>query len=345
MALPLTTAPLCAPLRALSLAGLAAEPSHLRQRELHVRATARVGGRVRIDRVLIGLLMAVGDTACGNPAGPADGPAVVTIVSGDGQEAVTANGSQTFTGNGGPPDSLRVRVTNSAGDPVQGALVTWMTRAGSVSPSTSLTDSAGMASARWSWYAPQAGYVAPGVYTATAFLAGVDSATFTGYARVGVALRDLRISPDTVTVSSGPSTVIVTLRATDDRTAFGLDYTSVTFASPPGAPPTGWLQALTRVSGTSADGVWQGSVAVPEGTHPGDWQIIRVNLSWGCGAQNRVELTGPPLTSLGLPLRLHVKAAAAAHQADAGARIAPRARRTLRARTVESMASGWAALC
>lgn len=287
--------------------------------------------------MLVGLLIAVGGSACRDVAGPDDGPASLTIVSGDGQEAVTANGSQTSTGTGALPDSLRVRVTNSKGDPVEGARVTWTTRAGSVSPSTSLTDSAGMATARWSWHAPQTGFVAPGVYTATAFLAGVDSVTFTGYARVGVALRDLEISPDTVTVASGPATVIVTIHVTDDRTASTLDYTSVQFASPPGVPFTGWLEPLTRVSGTPADGVWQGSITVPEGTYPGDWEIIRVTLSWGCGVMNRVELTGLRLTSLGLPLRLHVKAAAAA-------RVGQRARES-QSDTVEPMASGWAAAC
>lgn len=265
---------------------------------------------MRIGRVLIGFLIAAGSPACRDPAAPAQGPASITIVSGDRQEAVTANGSQTFTGSGALPDSLRVRVTNQAGAPVPGVLVTWTTGAGSVSPSATVTDPAGMAAARWSWYAPQTGYVVPGEYTAAAVLPGVGSVTFTGYARVGVALRELRITPDTVSVASGPAEVTVTLRATDDRTAFGLDYTSVQFHSPPGTPPAGWLTPLTMVSGTPTDGVWHGSVTVPQGAHPGDWEIGRVTLSWGCGGWNRVELTGLSLTSLGLPLRLHVKAAA-----------------------------------
>ncbi|MDQ4079747.1 MAG: hypothetical protein M3125_03240 [Gemmatimonadota bacterium] len=207
-----------------------------------------------------------------------------------------------------------------------------------------VTDSLGTAVAQWSWYAPQTGYVTPGTYTATALIAGVDSVTFTGYARVGVVLRELEITPDTVTVESGPATVMVTLRATDDRTAFGLEYASVQFFSPPDAPPAGWLLPLTLVSGTPADGVWQGSITVPQGTHAGDWEIIRVNLGWGCGGANRVELTGPKLTSLGLPLTVHVKSAAA-EGADAGARLKRHEVRTLRPERVQPMAAAWGAAC
>jgi hypothetical protein len=285
---------------------------------------------VRIDQLLVGLLIAAGSAACRDLAAPANGPASIAIVSGDGQEAVTATGSQTFTGTGTLPDSLRVRVTNSAGAPVSGVRVTWTTGGGSVSPSVTTTDSAGVAAARWSWYAPQTWYVAPGVYTATALLANVESVTFTGYARVGVALRELQITPDTVSVASGPATVVVSLRATDDRTAFGLSYTSVTLVSPPGTPPAFWFQPLTLVSGTPADGIWRGSITVPQGTPAGDWEIMRVILGWGCGGPNRVELSGTRLSSLELPLRLHVEAATAATGAYTEGRIGPPTSATLR---------------
>jgi hypothetical protein len=300
---------------------------------------------MRIDRVLVGFLIAAaGSPACREAAAPAQGPASIAIVSGDGQEAVTRNGSQTFSGSGALPDSLRVRVANRAGAPVPGALVRWMTMAGSVSPTATTTDSEGMAATRWSWFAPQTDYVTPGVYTATAVLPGVGSSvTFTGFARVGAVLRDLRMTPDTVSVASGPAEVTVTLRATDDRAGFGLVYTSVQFYSPTGTPPQGWLLPLTMVSGTPADGVWEGRITIPQGAHPGDWEIGHVTLSWGCGVTNRVELFGPKLTSLGLPLRLHVKAAA--DHAYSAPRIGQRTSAALVSDSVQATAHGGAAGC
>jgi hypothetical protein len=296
---------------------------------------------VRIDRALMAMLIAAASGSCRDIAAPADGPASIAVVSGDGQEAVTATGSQNFTGLGRLSDSLRVRVTNAAGAPVRGARVTWTTGAGSVSPSITTTDSLGTAAAQWSWYSPETWYVAPGEYRATALVGDVDSVTFTGYARVGVVLRELEITPDTVMVESGPATVMVRLRATDDRTAFGLEYTSVQFFSPPDAIPAGWLLPLTMISGTPADGVWEGSITIPTGTHPGDWDIIRVSLGWGCGGANRVELIGAKLTSLGLPLTLHVKVPAGAE----AARSSTRELRMLPPEAVQPITSTWAAAC
>ena len=263
---------------------------------------------MRLCRATVLFLAISGSVACSDAAGPDSEPSTMVMLSGDGQESVTPNGSQVAVGLGILPDSLRVRVFTRFGSPAQGARVTWTTTAGTIAPSSATTDSTGTIAARWSWFSPQKGFASAGDYIATATLPNGAAITFTGHARVGVALRDVRITPDTVSVASGPAQVTVTLRTTDDRTTTVISEAFVVFFGPSGAPP-GLGATLTRVSGTQASGTWQGTLTLPAGSDPGDWKLGRVTLSWGCGAANRVELTGTTLDSLALPMRVHVKGA------------------------------------
>ena len=57
------------------------------------------------------LIVAISVLACGDPSEPS-GSLSIEIVDGDGQQAVTMNGAQTFTGSGYLADTLRVRVVN-----------------------------------------------------------------------------------------------------------------------------------------------------------------------------------------------------------------------------------------
>lgn len=252
------------------------------------------------------LIVAALAAACGDPAEPAEALSI-EIVDGDGQQAVTANGAQTPSDLGWLPDSLRVRVVNNAGNPVAGVTVIWAATGGGIAPNVTTTDVSGSAAARWSWYAPQSGFAPVGTYTATAGVPDVGMVTFSGHARAGLVVHDLTITPDTVDVSLGTAQATVTLHVTDDRLGFGLSYGFAQFNGPAGSSQ--WVTTpLEQVSGTPMDGVWQGTITVPQDAHLGAW-LGHLTLGWGCGGANRIQVTAAKLQEHHLPSQLHVLAA------------------------------------
>ncbi|MGK2935610.1 MAG: hypothetical protein ACSLFE_10265 [Gemmatimonadaceae bacterium] len=143
-------------------------------------------------------------------------------------------------------------------------------------------------------------------------MVGGDSVMFTGHTRAGVVLRSVSITPDRVNVASSAATVRVVVRATDDRTSLGLDYVSMQFynvANPSvgAADHESWFAVFNRTSGTLADGVWEGTITVPQGSESGE-RKLSLTLSWGCGPANRKSVYDQQLRSLGMPDQVTVTA-------------------------------------
>lgn len=256
---------------------------------------------------LVRSLIVAAAAACGDPSEPAE-TLSIEIVDGDGQQAVTAQGAQTFSGSGYLPESLHVRVVNSAGNPVEGVTVIWSASAGGIEPHVTSTDASGVAAARWSWYSPQAAWAPVGTYSATAGAPDVGTVTFSAHARAGVLVRDLSISPDTVDVSTGAAQATLNVHVTDDRHGFGLSYVLAQFYGP-GNSSQSLVTTLVQVSGSPMDGIWEGTVTIPQDALVGAWQLGRLTLGWGCGGSNRIEMSGVKLQGLDLPSQLHVLAA------------------------------------
>lgn len=109
-------------------------------------------------------LAACGDGGSGNDSSAT--PASIQIVSGSAQTGVA--GAEL-------PVALGVAVFNASGQPVVGASVTWSVTAGggSVSPSLSTTDNAGLATTRWTL-----GTILGAVHRATARVGAIPAVTF-----------------------------------------------------------------------------------------------------------------------------------------------------------------------
>jgi hypothetical protein len=249
------------------------------------------------------LIVAIAVLACGDPSEPS-GSLSIEIVDGDGQQAVTMNGAQTFTGTGYLADTLRVRVVNSAGNPVEGVTVIWAADAGGLEPNVSTTDASGIAAARWSWFSTVTGWAPVGTHRATAGVPDVGTVNFTGQARAGVVLHELSISPDTVDVSTGAAQSTIAVRVTDDRPGFGMSYVLAFFFSPAGSGSM--ITTLAPVSGSPMDGVWEGTITVPQDADAGSWELFQLTLGWGCGGANRIVMPGVKLEQLDLPSQFYV---------------------------------------
>ncbi len=260
-------------------------------------------------------LIVAAAVACGDPADPSE-ILSLQLVDGNGQQAVTMNGAQTFTGSGYLADTLRVRVVNSAGNPVEGVTVIWAADAGGVEPNLSTTDASGMATARWSWFSPVTGWAPVGAHRATAGVPEVGTVNFTGHARAGVVVHGLSISPDTLDVSTGAAQATISVHVTDDRPGFGMSYVLAFFFTP--ARSGSMFTTLAQVSGSPTDGVWEGKITVPEDAEVGSWQLFQLNLGWGCGGANRIEMPGAKLDQLDLPSQFHVLATDANGRHESG---------------------------
>ncbi len=231
---------------------------------------------MRIIALALAGLSLYGLAACGDTTEPAV-PTSMEIVDGDGQEALYA---ATL------PEELRVRVTNQRGQPVAGVTVTWSATIDPISPSSTVTDESGIATATWT-LGTVPGSACYGAHTATAAVVGLGTTTFTAYLRSGLQLRDVSFSPDQVDVSSSEAPVLMSVRATNDYgTVTGV---AVRFTSPSGDQVIGYLP-LDRIDGTAQDGIWEGAVAIPQGAEAGVWTLSGVRV-----AGLRVDNGGPML--------------------------------------------------
>ena len=121
-----------------------------------------------------------------------------------------ANVPQPLAGAAGTAlrDSMTVRVTDAFGNPLGGVPVVWAVTAGagSVSPDTTVTDSAGVAKAQWT-LGP-----APGKHAATAAASGLPQVIFAATVAPGIAARLERAGGDRQTGDPGaalPDSLVV----------------------------------------------------------------------------------------------------------------------------------------
>ena len=87
-------------------------------------------------------------------------------------------------------------------------------------------------------------------------------------------VQSLTFTPDPVDTSAGGQTVTVRARFTDDRA--GVNYAYLEMAPPSGGPPRSL--SLSRTSGDSADGVWEGQLVLPRYSQTGTWRVQTLRI-------------------------------------------------------------------
>jgi hypothetical protein len=117
------------------------------------------------------------------------------------------------------------------------------------------------------------------------------------------ALAEFDFNPKTIDVSSGPQTVTLTLRITDDLSGF--EFGSFIFISPSGQQiSSAGFNAQHRISGNSLDGVYQLSTTIPQFSEAGTWRVIQLFLRDSVG--NSAVFSQSDLISRGFPTELVV---------------------------------------
>jgi hypothetical protein len=117
------------------------------------------------------------------------------------------------------------------------------------------------------------------------------------------ALAEFDFNPKTIDVSSGPQTVTLTLRITDDLSGF--EFGSFIFISPSGQQTSSsGFNAQHRISGNSLDGVYQLSTTIPQFSEAGTWRVIQLFLRDSVG--NSAVFSQSDLISRGFPTELVV---------------------------------------
>lgn len=117
------------------------------------------------------------------------------------------------------------------------------------------------------------------------------------------ALAEFDFNPKTIDVSTGPQTVTVTLRITDDLSGF--EFGSFIFISPSGQQiSSAGFNAQHRISGDSLDGVYQVPTTVPQFSEAGTWRVLQLFLRDQVGNSN--VFSQSDLTSRGFPSELVV---------------------------------------
>ena len=207
------------------------------------------------------------------------GPEELVMVQGDHQVGVA--GARL-------PDSLLVRVVDTLGVGVPGRQVTWVVAIGdgSVVPKVDTSDSAGLASTRWT-LGPETGANAvramlptQGFVTFTAVADSGDGGTTVPSSGRSTVSAD----PGTIVMGSESSTITVTVR---DEQGNPVEGATVTLQA------SGAGNGLTQPSGTSSsDGTARGTLT---GTEPGTVAVVAtVNGSVQVSQTAEVTVTGAP---------------------------------------------------
>jgi streptogramin lyase len=113
-------------------------------------------------------------------------------------------------------------------------------------------------------------------------------------------LVEFDFDPKTIDVSSGPQTVTVTLRVTDDLS--GVRVVRATFARPSGPPNIGAGTIL--ISGDDMDGVYEGTLNFPQFIEAGIWRADFITLS--DLADNEIVLRESDLIDMSFSTELQV---------------------------------------
>lgn len=117
------------------------------------------------------------------------------------------------------------------------------------------------------------------------------------------ALIEFDFNPKTVDVSTGPQTITLTLRITDDLSGF--EFGNFLLLSPSGQQvSSGGYNAAHRASGNSLDGVYQVAAVIPQFSEAGTWRVIQVFLRDQVG--NSAVFGEQDLISAGFPIELVV---------------------------------------
>jgi hypothetical protein len=123
-------------------------------------------------------------------------------------------------------------------------------------------------------------------------------------------VESISISPSSIDVSAGPQTVTIELHLKDDVSGVqfvhpGFGGEVVIFDSPSGGQwasiPT---RHITRISGNPNDGIWQGTVTIPQYSETGIWKIAEVSVLDAVFLFRTLSTTD--LQALGFPTDLHV---------------------------------------
>lgn len=83
------------------------------------------------------------------------------------------------------------------------------------------------------------------------------------------------VTPKTLNLVTGPSTVKVTIRVTDQTGT----TPPIAFLGQESTGQTQGLAAMTLISGTVKDGIWERSITLPKGAASGEWEAIIFPLS------------------------------------------------------------------
>jgi Big-like domain-containing protein len=151
-----------------------------------------LGGTAGVQHTFAGVDGLAGSPVTFTATATAGAASGVTIVSGDGQTGPVSTEL---------PNDLVVQVRDTGGNAVPGVAVAWVvgTGGGSVTPTTSVTDASGRASAAWTLGS------SPGANTVSAVVSGIGVVGFSATATAGAAARlQIQTQPSASAVSGVP---------------------------------------------------------------------------------------------------------------------------------------------
>ncbi|MFL5607256.1 MAG: Ig domain-containing protein, partial [Gemmatimonadaceae bacterium] len=211
------------------------------------------------------------------------GTLAVTVI--EAQVASIAVSPASVTVAAGKTTALTATLTDAAGQPMTGPLVTWK----SSDEAKATVNASGGVSA-----------LSAGPVTITASSQGKTATSAVTVVDL-TAPNILNVTvPQTVDVTSGAQTVTLTATITD---AGGSGVQSVDFAAtaPTGAPYT--CKSTTPATGAPSNGTWSCQITIPAGAAAGDWIVSLLAFDV---ALNRRALSSPELAAAGLPSKFRV---------------------------------------
>lgn len=116
-------------------------------------------------------------------------------------------------------------------------------------------------------------------------------------------LTGVTFTPAAVDVTGAPSSVVVTVSSTDDLA--GVSFVNAQFRSASGIRtlPTTTTLTLGRISGTPLNGVFRGTIQIPQYVEAGNWRLW---LTLRDAANNFISLSPANIEALGFPTVLSV---------------------------------------
>lgn len=204
---------------------------------------------LRVSALLMMLLVGIAGCENSTSAGPV--AAELEVFSGDGQEVPF---------NWDSPEPLVVRAVDASGNPVRNVPVSWSAPRGTLG-SPVLTDADGLASTTW-----HVNFAGPEQAAATA--PELEPVYFAAIGRpAGDGIQDFDVDHLQVGVNNGPATLHFRALVHGED---GVGHVSVRLFNSSG-PQAG--ATLVLVDGDAHDGIWEGTLTIPQGTPGGTWNI------------------------------------------------------------------------